>query len=534
MFSMKKKAVLLLCAATMVNTSVYATNIDARVDFRKVEISVTDTKEVEIPTIQILNKQKTKVLYTDEGIRDGKEYKFDNFTFPSDESTGEYIIRIGENGVITEKTVKYLSFDDIKNAIMDLKECGGDVFSALIRNAEVFSTSESELNALNNDWKARLKNEILSLNLDYSSDDKVKESFRNTVAVIGKIFNYSDLINSANSTKIDTAVGNMNFLDLKYWNNLTDKLELYYGFSAQNIDELSADDQKVSFAFDGAMLTAVINTMDWGMGKDALNYYCQKGILSLDSKYLNGDSSLYKALKNKKIRNYNDIPGALDEISQQTLPENQYTNNDAGGVAGGGFKTPTTGNNIDGAFEAKRIFNDLNGYEWASEAINELYNKGIVSGKGDGIYAPQDNITRAEFVKIIVSAFNLLDTNAFVDFEDVPSDSWSYSYIASAKKAGIIYGIDDRYFGANNQMSRQDMAVIVSRVMDLVYIPYSNGSIAFNDSYVISDYAREAVMKLASSGIVNGMGDGNFSPNTNVTRAQAAQVIYGVLKKQNN
>ncbi len=535
---MMKKSVLLLCVLATFNTSVMAADIDARVNFKKIHIEVTDTKGVEVPTVQLLDKGKTKVLYTNEGFFDGNKYVFEDFSFPAEENTGEYIIRVGEDGTITEKIVKYSSFADIKNAVKALKDSGSNVIPALIGNAEIFGTAEARISTLINNWKTRLNNDILSLNPDYSPDDKVKESYNNIIDAIEKILEYQDLIDSGNQSRIEAAVAKMPFLDLEFWNKLSDKAALRACFLQQNIDEITIDDTKVSEAFDAAMLAAVIKASDWGTGRDALNYYSKKGILSVKSEYLNGDSALYKALKERNITNYRDIPNALDEIAR-ALADNSKNNNGGGGggtgggSSSGGLKAPTMNNSAaEGKPSQMQTFNDLNGFEWAAEAINALHDKGIISGKGAGKFAPQDNITRAEFVKIIVSAFNLSDVNAYAEFEDVPSDSWCYLYVASAKKVGIIYGVDDKHFGANEEISRQDMAVIIARVMDMLMIPYSNEPTTFTDEKQISDYARESVMKLAQSGIVNGMGDGSFSPYTNVTRAQAARVIHGVMQKQ--
>ena len=177
----------------------------------------------------------------------------------------------------------------------------------------------------------------------------------------------------------------------------------------------------------------------------------------------------------------------------------------------------------------KNVFNDLSGAEWARTAVEALAEKNIVSGRGNGSFAPNDTITRAEFVKLIVTAFGLEDDTAGTEFEDVPKTAWSYRYISSAKKAGIIFGMTASYFGASEPISRQDMAVILLRTAELNNIDTSGSGTEFADSAQISDYAKEAVKRLSAAGVIKGMNDGTFSPLTDVTRAQGAQVIYTML-----
>ena len=79
-------------------------------------------------------------------------------------------------------------------------------------------------------------------------------------------------------------------------------------------------------------------------------------------------------------------------------------------------------------------------------------------------------------------------------------------------------------------MSRQDMAVVIFRTAEKLGLELSGEAQAFDDNDDIADYAKNAVASLTASGIINGMGDGIFAPKSTVTRAQAAKVIYGLMK----
>ncbi len=177
-------------------------------------------------------------------------------------------------------------------------------------------------------------------------------------------------------------------------------------------------------------------------------------------------------------------------------------------------------------------FGDLTGFEWAEESINSLYNNGVISGKDKGIFAPADSVTRAEFVKMIVLALFEADSNASSDFADVDKNSWSYPYISTAFKMGLVQG-NSTGFGASDNITRQDMAVIISRCMEKKnLIPAQNDTAAFGDDNLISDYAKDAVALMKAEGIINGKGNNMFAPLDNLTRAEAAVIIMRVINLQ--
>lgn len=178
-------------------------------------------------------------------------------------------------------------------------------------------------------------------------------------------------------------------------------------------------------------------------------------------------------------------------------------------------------------------FSDLADAAWAREAVTSLYNKGIINGKTASSFAPNDDITRAEFAKIVVKAFGLEDANATVSqFSDVATSDWYYTAVASAYSKGIIKGYENGTFGVNDKITRQDMAVIIYRAAQAAgksIAAVKNGTV-FDDAADIAAYASEAVSVLNKGGIINGMTATTFAPTATATRAQAAQMIYGIVK----
>ena len=177
-------------------------------------------------------------------------------------------------------------------------------------------------------------------------------------------------------------------------------------------------------------------------------------------------------------------------------------------------------------------FDDLAGYEWAKESIYNLAKHSIVHGTGNSKFEPERLIKKEEFGKMLVEAFEIDVPDASCAFTDVPQSAWYYDYVANLYSAEIIKGIGDSMFGAGAEVSREDMCVMLYNVISYkgYDIPAKNEKINFRDAEHINAYAQEAIEKMQTSGIINGM-DGNvFEPKTPTNRAMAAAVIERVLK----
>ena len=177
---------------------------------------------------------------------------------------------------------------------------------------------------------------------------------------------------------------------------------------------------------------------------------------------------------------------------------------------------------------AEETFSDIDNVAWAKDAILYLAEKGIVSGRGDKKFAPDELVTREEFVKMIVSAAGVYDENAKCDFSDVAEGSWYASYVASAVNNGLVSGQSETVFGVGKPITRQDVCVISAKLLDVK----ADDVLSYDDADEISEYAKEGVMKLSSCGIVSGMGDNKFMPQMTCTRAQAAKIIYGIIERR--
>ncbi|WEK53580.1 MAG: glycosyl hydrolase 53 family protein [Candidatus Cohnella colombiensis] len=181
---------------------------------------------------------------------------------------------------------------------------------------------------------------------------------------------------------------------------------------------------------------------------------------------------------------------------------------------------------------ANVAFVDLAKVGWAKEGIEALAARGAISGIGAGKFDPSRNVTRAEFIMMLMKTFDLIDESATTTLSDVKEGSWSYSAIASAQKLGIIVGKSNGSFGVNDMISRQDMAVMVYKTAQILKVRLSqNGTVTtFADQSAIAGYANEAVMAMQNAGLINGSGNGKFEPKAKASRAQAAVLIYRLFQ----
>lgn len=177
------------------------------------------------------------------------------------------------------------------------------------------------------------------------------------------------------------------------------------------------------------------------------------------------------------------------------------------------------------------VFSDLETSLWAQEYIYLLAEKGIINGSGGGLFEPERNITREEYVKILVSVLGLTPENGEAQMSDVDSGAWYNQYIYTAVKHGIVTGRENGTFGIGEEISRQDMAVMTYRAIGEA-LKTRREYKKFDDENDIEGYAKDAVKKLYEAEIINGMEANRFEPHENATRAQAAKIaglLYNIL-----
>jgi len=168
------------------------------------------------------------------------------------------------------------------------------------------------------------------------------------------------------------------------------------------------------------------------------------------------------------------------------------------------------------------VFTDITEDMWARPYVEALHEKGVIAGDDTGAFRPDAPVSRAEFVKMLTLAFDLKMRGEEKSFSDVSKEDWYYSYVVTAYNSGIVKGKSDTYFGAAENITREDITVMVQRAL---YMTSKDGNLHFADADDISDYAKGAVFDLTNEKLIQGFEDNTFRPKGFATRAEAAAII---------
>ena len=180
--------------------------------------------------------------------------------------------------------------------------------------------------------------------------------------------------------------------------------------------------------------------------------------------------------------------------------------------------------------DAVKYFDDIGGHYWAISSINKLYETQVVGGVSEKKFAPDSHVTRADFMVMLVRALDL-QADFSGNFSDVKEGSYYYGAVGVAKALGITSGKPDGTFGPKENITRQDMVVLMNKALESKNLTLSKPAsdlAQFTDSAAVSSYAKDAVAVMAANGIVNGSND-KIDPKALSTRAQAAVVLNRLL-----
>lgn len=306
---------------------------------------------------------------------------------------------------------------------------------------------------------------------------------------------------------------------------------------------------EVQSAFSEALAIVEVNTATAGTIAKVLENY--ETVLGID---LSGDYSRLTSSEQTLVRaalvgqNFSTAAAIKRRFEEKVKkPGGTTTPNGTGGGTGGGGGRPG-GGSVTGAVEVtgqdkqpettdppeqEPVFRDLEEVPWAVESILRLAERGIINGVGDRTFAPQALLTREQYVKMLMLAFGLTpqDAEEASGFADVEPDAWYAPYIAAASRIQLVNGYDARTFGVGRHITRQEMAAMMWRAaLYTERIPAGTREAeTFLDEGAIAPYAREAVRQMQRAGIINGVGDGNFAPEQNASRAEAAKMLDGLL-----
>jgi len=309
--------------------------------------------------------------------------------------------------------------------------------------------------------------------------------------------------------------------------------------NSSTVDAVSyTTDGDTAVEFDNSDFNAVCTDADY----ETLNYIyiktlpsSAKGMLYYDyssssdpgTKVTTSTELYYSTAKTSSLNKVAFVP-ASDFTGTLTIA---YTGYDVSGDTFSGTITITVNEAEESSLS--QYFSDItSNYTWASTQIDSLYEAGVVTGLGNNQFGPSDYLKRGDFILMLYRALGF-SSSSTSNFEDVSSDDYYSEALAAAKALGIAEG-SDGYFYPTNNITRQDVMVLVYRalqVADKGLSPGSSSDLAdFSDQSNVSSYAVTAVAALVNEGIVTGS-DGILHPRYYITRAEMAVILYRVLNR---
>lgn len=248
-----------------------------------------------------------------------------------------------------------------------------------------------------------------------------------------------------------------------------------------------------------------------------------------DAKAVIINSFEYQEVGSEKVDiQVNDVYNIIrhdDDNNSDNINDNDGDNN--------GDPVNTDGTGIQAEQTKSKYFDDVDEkWHWAFAEIDALYEAGVVNGVSSRLFSPSRNIKRADFILMLVRAFELT-AESDGNFDDVQPGIYYYDALSVAKALGIAKGVGTGNFNPESPITRQDMMVLVTRILEYIGKPLESSNKSdldsFSDNTLVSAYAIDSVAMLVGSNLIIGS-NGRINPQNNTTRAEVAVFLFRVLE----
>ena len=249
---------------------------------------------------------------------------------------------------------------------------------------------------------------------------------------------------------------------------------------------------------------------------------------------------LTAAMVGKYVR-FSVTPGSSTGMGEEktSVPfvvlEKNGTNSSGGGSQGSGGKVGETSISTDikrndTPQQSDAEFEDMRNH-WAKDIVGVLRSKGVVNGKSATEFAPDESIRRGDFAVLLAKAGGLRADNEY-DFKDVDKSSYFYISIAALYENEIMQGYDG-YMRPNDPITREEAAAIAVRYIEKLELNFAGGTqVSFSDADSISEWAADKVDSAAQMNVMIGDSEGRFNPQSALTRAECAVIVYRLSGEQ--
>lgn len=444
-----------------------------------------------------------------------------SFKLPLDDVSAKYGAKLNGVGFTAaeEFTVSYINPTEFATKLAELKDNLADqntfeTFMQTGNNAFLLGADgiPTELSTANDVLYASVKKNISEIKSSSDMESVVGGS------VVAASFNENKVTDIADLAKYVEKMGD----DVKKWyKHVIDQKGGSEKLTMLLKGATYADNTELETAMKKAL---VLTTVRYPNGVKNIGL-CMYDFKDLTGVTKSNETAKYTEIAGSDYSDFDDFISAFKTIKVKTTSS-------GGGSSSGNKSTlpivvPQQDNNTD-TIDMKFI--DLDTVPWAYEAISALSDKGIIAGRSEDRFAPDETVKREEFVKMLVCLLGLDNESYTNAFSDVDDGAWYAKYVNIGYNHKINSGVGDGDFGVGMNITRQDMAVMLYNAMKANGFEGTAGEIAFADADQIKDYAKEAISVLVNAGVINGVGDNLFDPNGIATRAQAARMIFAAMK----
>lgn len=166
---------------------------------------------------------------------------------------------------------------------------------------------------------------------------------------------------------------------------------------------------------------------------------------------------------------------------------------------------------------------------WGENAICELFTAGVVNGYSEKSFSPNTEMSRAEFVKILIESMGYtVYAVQSAAFNDIEPEDWFYAVVSFAHSKGFVSGYSDGSFHPNESISRAEAVQLLINASGFTSADTSNLNHQFYDVNAKDWFAKALAIALQNK-LIEGYGDGSFRPSNPVTRAEACQMLFNAL-----
>lgn len=200
-------------------------------------------------------------------------------------------------------------------------------------------------------------------------------------------------------------------------------------------------------------------------------------------------------------------------------------------VAGDGSVTiPLNGSAKVEITDNSKQFSDVPATNWEADAVAFASAHELLNGTSDSTFSPEQPLSRSMLAVVLHNLEDNPSQALTSSFNDVDNTKWYAEGVAWASEKGIITGYSKGQFGPDDNITREQLAVMLWRYAGSPAT--ANNELNFADAGETSSWALEAMCWAAENGIINGKGNGILDPGGKATRAQAAQILKNFLENQ--